>query len=67
MKKKRRVAEKKVEVLQTNLEEKKEIAIEARKKRRIIEIIKEKKYKEYQSKLHLEEIKELDLFNNRKI
>lgn len=63
--KKKRIAEKNINSFQDELKEKQIKANEARKNRRVIEILKEKKLNEYKYEMYKNENKELDEFNNR--
>ncbi len=64
MNKKRKIAERNIKNMQTELREKQKAAADARKNRRVIEILKEKKYSEYLYDLSVEEGKNLDEFNS---
>lgn len=63
LKKKSIIAERKMEELRDQLKQKQDAVVQARKKRRTIEIIKEKKWDEYREGLRKEEQANLDEFN----
>lgn len=63
LERRRRVAERTIESLSEELAEKQAIANAARKKRRVIEILKENMKKEHQKAVDDEESKNLDEFN----
>ena len=65
LEKKKRVALYKNSELQSELEEKRAIAQDARKKRKVLEILKEKKHEEYLYEFAHEEGKTLDEFNQK--
>ncbi|RME91295.1 MAG: hypothetical protein D6767_05425 [Candidatus Hydrogenedentota bacterium] len=56
-------AQRELETLQEELQEKQKAVMEARKKKRTIEILREKKYKEYQKEVSRQETAQLDEFN----
>lgn len=64
--KKRKVAQRNIDSMQDELKDKQLKANEARKNRRVIEILKEKKKEQYQYEVYQAENKELDEFNNRR-
>lgn len=64
--KKRKVAQRNIDSMQDELKDKQLKANEARKNRRVIEILKEKKMEQYQYEVYQAENKELDEFNNRR-
>lgn len=58
-------AEKKIEELRPELEKRQAALRDARKNRRLLEVLKEKQLEEHRKEVIREEIKELDEFNNR--
>ncbi len=65
LERRRKVAERRIDELQVELAEKQRIANEARKKRRVIEILKAQKKSEHDQMVAREEAKQLDEFNSK--
>lgn len=61
------IAEKRIEDLKPELEKRQKALLDARKNRRVIEILKEKKIEEHKYHLNKNAIHELDEFNQKKL